>query len=258
MKLTFLGTGTSFGVPVVGCTCGVCTSGDERNRRSRHGLLLQDGQRTLLVDTPPELRLQLLAAQVSSVDAVFLTHPHADHVHGIDDLRVFSAHGRSSLPVHVASEYESELHDRFSYFLSKDASSMPGTTIPGVELELFEDRERIEPAGVSMQVIGFPHGSYRSYGFRTGSLAVVVDAKKIPDDAWELLDGVESLVINALWFGKPHPTHFNIEEAVGVSERVGARQTFLTHLTHDVDHADAETRLPLNVRPAHDGLVIEV
>lgn len=258
MRLTFLGTGTSFGVPVVGCSCAVCTSSDARNRRCRHGLLLQDDAGTLLVDTPPELRLQLLSARVSSIDAVFLTHPHADHVHGIDDLRVFSAHGRSSLPVHVASEYEAELHDRFSYFLSKDAASMPGTTIPGVELVLFEDRDRIEPAGIPMQVIGFPHGSYRSYGFRVGTLAVIVDAKRVPDDAWDLLAGIETLVINALWFGKPHPTHFNIEEAVGVSERLGARQTFLTHLTHDVEHENADSRLPATVSPAYDGLVVEV
>ena len=135
---------------------------------------------------------------------------------------------------------------------------MPGTTIPGVELTLFEDRDRIEPAGIPMQVIGFPHGSFRSYGFRVGNLAVIVDAKRIPDDAWELLAGTDTLVINALWFGKPHPTHFNIEEAVAVSERLGARQTYLTHLTHDVDHADAESRLPPTVRPAHDGLVIDV
>jgi phosphoribosyl 1,2-cyclic phosphate phosphodiesterase len=258
LRLTFLGTGTSFGVPVVGCTCPVCTSDDERNRRSRHGLLLEDAGGTLLVDTPPELRLQLLSAGVSKIDAVFLTHPHADHVHGIDDLRVFSAHGRSTLPVHVASEYEAELHQRFSYFLSKDVTSMPGTTIPGVQLELFRDRDRIAPAGLAMQVIGFPHGTFRSYGFRAGDLAVIVDAKRVPDDAWDLLAGVGTLVINALWFGKQHPTHFTIEEAVGVSERLGAGRTFLTHMTHKVDHADAEKRLPANVRPAHDGLVVEV
>jgi len=257
LKLTFLGTGTSFGVPVVGCRCPVCTSDDLRNHRGRHGLVLQDAGGTLLIDTPPELRLQLLAAAISHVDAVFLTHPHADHVHGIDDLRVFSVHGRSSLPVHVAAEYERELQDRFAYFLSRDAASTPGTTIPGVELVLFEDREHIEPAGIPMQVVGFPHGTYRSYGFRTGSLAVVVDAKRVPDDAWDLFAGVETLVINALWFGKSHPTHFTIEEAVDVSERLGASRTFLTHLTHKVDHADAERRLPGSVHPAHDGLTIE-
>ncbi len=258
MRLTFLGTGTSFGIPVVGCRCPVCTSEDLRNHRGRHGLMLQDSEGTLLIDTPPELRLQLLEAAVSHVDAVFLSHPHADHVHGIDDLRVFSVHGRSSLPVHVAAEYERELKDRFAYFLSQDAVSTPGTTIPGVELVLFGDREHIEPAGISMQVIGFPHGTYRSYGFRTGNLAVVVDAKRVPDDAWDLLEGVETLVINALWFGKPHPTHFTIEEAVEVAQRLGASRTFLTHLTHKVDHADAERRLPDSVHPAHDGLTIEV
>jgi phosphoribosyl 1,2-cyclic phosphate phosphodiesterase len=220
--------------------------------------VLQDSEGTLLIDTPPELRLQLLAASISHVDAVFLTHPHADHVHGIDDLRVFSVHGRSSLPVHVAAEYEQELHDRFAYFLSRDAVSTPGTTIPGVELTLFEDRECIKAAGIPMQVIGFPHGTYRSYGFRTGNLAIVVDAKRVPDDAWDLLEGVETLVINALWFGKPHPTHFTIEEAVDVSRRLGVSRTFLTHLTHRVDHADAEKRLPDSVHPAHDGLTIEV
>ncbi|MDH3427212.1 MAG: MBL fold metallo-hydrolase, partial [Gemmatimonadota bacterium] len=134
----------------------------------------------------------------------------------------------------------------------------PVTTIPGVELRLFEDRERIDPAGIAMQVIGFPHGTFRSYGFRTGLLAVVVDAKRVPDDAWELLEGVETLVINALWFGKPHPTHFTIEEAVAIGERIGASRTFLTHLTHDVDHADADRRLPDGVQPAYDGLTIEV
>jgi len=258
LKLTFLGTGTSFGVPVIGCSCAVCTSSDVRNRRSRHGLLLECHTGTLLIDTPPELRLQLLAAEVSNVDAVLLTHPHADHVHGIDDLRVFSVHGRSTLPVHVASEYEQELHDRFAYFLGPNAVSLPGTTIPGVELALFDDRDRIDPAGIPLQVIGFPHGTYRSYGFRTGNLAVIVDAKQVPDDAWNLLSGAETLVINALWFGKPHPTHFSIEEAVEVAERIGANRTFLTHLTHSVDHADAERRLPASVRPAYDGLSIEV
>jgi len=258
LRLTFLGTGTSFGVPVVGCKCAVCMSSDVRNRRSRHGLLLEADTGTLLIDTPPELRLQLLAAKTSHVDAVYLTHTHADHTHGIDDLRVFSVHGRSSLPLHVASEYEDDLRDRFAYFLGPSATSLPGTSIPGVELKTFEDRDRIEPAGIPMQVIGFPHGHQRSYGFRTGKLAVIVDAKRVPEDAWSLFEGVETLVINALWFGKSHPTHFTIEEAVETAERIGATRAFLTHLTHSVDHADAERKLPDSVRPAYDGLTIEV
>ncbi|MGI9038171.1 MAG: MBL fold metallo-hydrolase [Gemmatimonadota bacterium] len=258
MKLTFLGTGTSFGIPVIGCGCDVCTSGDSRNRRFRHGLLLEADSGTLLVDTPPELRLQMLAAGVGRVDAVFLTHPHADHVHGIDDLRVFAAHGHSTLPLHVAAHYEDEMRERFAYFLGPDAASRPGTTIPGLDLVLFEDRDEIRAAGIPLRVIGYPHGSYTSYGFRTGDLAVIVDAKRVPEDAWDLLDGVRTLVINALWFGKLHPTHFTVEEAVAVSERIGAEHTWLTHLTHKVEHADAEARLPDGVRPAFDGLTVEV
>jgi len=258
VKLTFLGTGTSFGVPMIGCACDVCTSDDPRNRRTRHGLLLEDESGTLLVDTPPELRLQLVAARTSRVDAVFLTHPHADHVHGIDDLRGFAVHGRSTLPVHVAARYEAELRRRFDYFLGPDASSQPGTSIPGIELVLFDDRDEIEAAGLRLRTIAFPHGQFESFGFRTGDLAVVVDAKRVPEDAWGLLEGVRALVINALWFGRKHPTHFTVEDAVEVAARVGAERTWLTHLTHEVEHSDAERRLPAGVRPAYDGLTVEV
>ncbi len=217
MKLTFLGTGTSFGVPVVGCECDVCTSDDSRNRRTRHGLLLEGDGGTLLVDTPPELRLQLVAAR-----------------------------------------YEAELRRRFDYFLGPDASSQPGTSIPGIELVLFDDRDEIEAAGFALRTIAFPHGQFDSYGFRTGDLAVVVDAKRIPDDAWDLLAGARTLVINALWFGRRHPTHFTVEEAVDVAERLGAEQTWLTHLTHEVEYSDALRRLPAGIRPAYDGLTVEV
>lgn len=258
MRLTFLGTGTSFGVPVVGCRCAVCTSTDPRNRRMRHGLLLREGERALLVDTPPELRLQLLAAGADRLDAAFISHPHADHVHGIDDLRVFTSHGAENLPVHLAAEHEEELRARFSYFWGPDAEAGPGTTIPGLDILPFADRDRINAAGFELDVIGFPHGWTWSYGFRTGGLAVVVDGKSVPDDAVPLLAGVDVLVINALWFGHPHPTHFNVEEATEVAQRIGAGRTYLTHLTHRLDHERLTARLPAGVEPAYDGLTIEV
>ena len=258
MRLTFLGTGTSFGVPVPGCNCAVCTSDDPRNSRTRHGLLLEEAGRRLLVDTPPELRLQLVAAGVDSLDGVFITHAHADHVHGIDDLRAFTERVGDRLPVFLAAEYEEELRKRFAYFWGPDTRTDPGTSVPGLDLVTFEDRDRIEVAGFDLDVVAFPHGWFRSYGFRVGDLAVIVDAKEVPDDAVPLLHGVRVLVINALWFGNPHPTHFNVEEAVETARRLEAGTTYLTHLTHRVDHADLESRLPAGVKPARDGLTIEV
>ncbi len=258
MRLTFLGTGTSFGVPVPACDCAVCTSGNPRNRRTRHGLLLEEGGRRLLVDTPPELRLQLLAARVDHLDAVFITHPHADHVHGIDDLRAYTTRAGYRLPVFTAAEYEEEFRTRFAYFWGPDARTTPGSSIPGLDLVTFEDRERVEAAGFDLDVVAFPHGWFRSYGFRVGDLAIIVDAKEIPDRAVSLLQGVRVLVINALWYGNPHPTHFNVEEAVEASRSIGAGTTYLTHLTHRLDHDELESRLPATVKPAWDGLTIEI
>ncbi|MCL7971538.1 MAG: MBL fold metallo-hydrolase [marine benthic group bacterium] len=258
MKLTFLGTGTSFGIPVPGCGCAVCTSDDPRNQRTRHGLLLEQGGRRLLVDTPPELRLQLVRAGVDGLDGVFITHPHADHVHGIDDLRAFTAHADDRLPVHLAAEYEDEMKRRFHYIWGDEVRLNPGTTAPRLNLTTFEDRDRVRAAGLDLEVVAFPHGWFRSYGFRAGEVAVIVDAKRVPEDAMELLTGVRVLVINALWFGRPHPTHFNVEEAVETARALEAESTYLTHLTHRLDHADLESRLPAGVQPAYDGLTIEV
>ena len=258
MRIRFLGTGTSFGIPVVGCRCEVCRSDDPRNRRTRHGLLLEKGGRRLLVDTPPELRQQLVEAGVRRLDAVFLSHTHADHVHGIDDLRIFTLRSERPLPLHVAEEYAGELADRFGYIFGEERRPSPGTSVPELEMVPFGDREPVEAAGLDLTPVAFPHGAFRSYGFRSGPLAVVVDAKGMPDGAVELLEGVEVLVINALWFGNPHPSHFNVEEAVEVAERLDAGRTYLTHLTHRLDHEELASRLPASVRPAHDGLEVEV
>lgn len=258
MKLRFLGTGTSFGIPVVGCRCEVCRSDDPRDRRSRHGLLLEAQGRRLLVDTPPELRLQLVDAGVRQLDAVWITHPHADHTHGVDDLRIFTLRSGEALDVHVAEEYAGDLRSRFSYIWRRGREPSPGTTVPDLTLRTFTDRERVRAAGLELTAVGFPHGSWQSYGFRVGDLAVIVDAKSVPEDAVSLLSGVDVLVVNALWHGDPHPSHFNVEEAVEVARRLGARRTYLTHLTHRLRHAELADRLPEGVQPAHDGLEVEL
>ena len=257
MRVRFLGTGTSFGVPVIGCDCATCRSSDPRDRRTRHGLLIEAGGTRLLVDTPPELRLQLLRAGVERLDAVFLSHEHADHTHGIDDLRIFSLRQRRPIPFYVAREFDAGLRSRFSYIWG-DAPSQPGSAVPRLDLTLFDDRDVIEPGGLPLQVVALPHGAYRSYGFRVGGLGVLIDAKSVPEDAMEVFAGVDVLVANALWFGDPHPGHFSMEEAAATARRLRAGRTYITHIAHRTRHEDIERRLPAGVTPAYDGLVVEL
>lgn len=258
MNLTFLGTGTSFGVPVIGCECPVCTSADVRNHRLRHALLVEREGRRLLVDTPPELRIQLVRAGVRSVEAVFLSHPHADHVHGIDDLRIFSLRDGQPLPLYVAGEYEDEVTRRFAYIWDTASADVEWVPVPQLTLHTFEDRDTLEVCGMQLIPIAFPHGGYGSYGFRMGDLAVIIDGKRVPEDAVPLFEGVRVLVINALWFGNPHPSHFNVEEAIETARKLQAQRTYLTHLSHRLDHETLESRLPDGVLAAYDGLTIEI
>jgi phosphoribosyl 1,2-cyclic phosphate phosphodiesterase len=257
MKLTFLGTGTSFGIPVVGCDCAACTSDDPRDRRTRHGALVETGEGRLLVDTPPELRLQLLAAGVDRIDAVWFTHIHADHVHGIDDLRVFTVrHG--GLPAWAGTEYHERMAGYFEYIFDEGYQPVKGSAKPRVHLEDLRPYEPVEILGRSFIPVMVPHGFVQVYGFRVGGLGYITDGKLLPPKTLEALRGVDVLVLNALWFGRPHPSHFNVEEAVEAARAVGARRTFLTHLTHRVTHAELLERLPEGVEPAYDGLSIEV
>lgn len=259
MKLTFLGTGTSFGIPVIGCRCPVCTSSDARDRRTRHGAFLSwdDGTR-VLIDTPPELRLQLVRAGVDGVDAVWFTHLHADHLHGIDDLRIFSLRTKESIPAFASEETRKSLVERFGYIFDPNIRVDPGSSKPQIELHPLEAGREEIVAGHRFTPLEVPHGSVKVFGFRTGNLGYITDAKRVPPPALAALSGVEVLVLNALWWGDPHPTHLNIEEAMEVAEIVGAERTYFTHLTHRNLHADLERTLPDRIRPAYDGLTIEM
>jgi phosphoribosyl 1,2-cyclic phosphate phosphodiesterase len=259
MRLRFLGTGTSFGIPVIGCSCAACTSSDPHDKRTRHAALLRsdDGARNLLIDTPPELRLQLLAAGVEQVDAVWYTHGHADHTHGIDDLRVFSRPDRAPLPTYADEANAEFMRRKFAYVFDDDYQPIGGPKVR-LNLQIFRDYQPVDVAGFSLMPIGLPHGDVLSYGFRCGALGYVTDAKLLTEQARTVLSGLEVLVLNALWFGKPHATHFTIEEAVRTAEEVGARMTYLTHLTHRVTHEQLLRELPPHVRPAHDGLEVKI
>lgn len=257
MRLTFLGTGTSFGVPQVGCNCRVCTSTDPRDKRTRTGALLDVGSTTLLIDTAPELRLQLIAAGRSHVDGVLYTHEHADHTNGIDDLRIFSVKGRRALPLFGPPETLASLQESFRYIFDPSVGVFAGTSKPDLDLRPLAEGVEQDVVGVPVLPLGFRHGYGRVFGYRVGPLAYLTDVKEVPDEARARLQGLEVLVLNALWW-RPHPTHLSIDEAVETAQALGARQTWLTHLSHETGHADLAARLPPGIQPAHDGLIVEV
>lgn len=256
MQLTFLGTGTSFGIPVLGCPCAVCASDDPRDRRTRSGALLRLPGGTLLVDTPPELRIQLLREKVTSVDGVWITHTHADHLHGIDDLRAFSS--RRSLTMWVPAMHRAELRTRFPYIFDPTVSLQPGTTRPEIDVVPFEPLVPVSILGAAIVPLPVPHGVTTVFGFRAGTLGYVTDGKMLPPATLAALKGVRTLVLNALWWGDPHPTHFNVEEAIAAARAVGAERTWLVHMTHRIRHAEIERMLPDGILPAYDGLTVEL
>jgi phosphoribosyl 1,2-cyclic phosphate phosphodiesterase len=257
MRLTFLGTGTSFGVPQIGCGCAVCRSADPRDKRNRSAALVEAGGSTILIDTPPELRLQLLAGGISKVDAVLYTHEHADHTNGIDDLRMFSVRQRRALPIFGPPETLERLRTGFRYIFDDTVQAYEGTSKPTLELHAIEPGRVVDVAGVPVLPLAFEHGHLRVYGYRIGSLAYITDVKAIPEAERRQLQGLDVLVLNALWW-RPHPTHLSIAEAVQTAQALGARRTYLTHLTHETGHAELAAQLPAGVLPAYDGLTVEV
>jgi len=257
MRLTFLGTGTSFGVPQIGCGCPVCRSADPRDKRTRSGAVLETGGATILIDTPPELRVQLIRAGLSRIDAVVYTHEHADHISGIDDLRMFSMRHRHPLPVYGPGETLDRIRSSFHYIFDESIRPYEGTSKPSLELHAVEPGVPVRVAGLEVMPLAFRHGHLRVFGYRFGRLAYLTDVKAIPEAERRRLLGLDVLVVNALWW-RPHPTHLSIGEAIEAAQALGARRTYLTHLTHETGHADLAARLPPGILPAYDGLTVEV
>lgn len=257
MRLTFLGTGTSFGIPQVGCGCPVCRSTDPRDARSRSGALLETGDANILIDTPPELRLQLVRAGVSRVDAVIYTHEHADHTHGIDDLRIFTLRGGRPLPVYGPPETLDRLQRTFRYIFDDSVEAFRGTSKPRLDPRPLEPGKETVVAGQPVLPLAFPHGHLRVFGYRFGDLAYITDVKAVAQAERAHLRDLRVLVLNALWW-REHPTHLSIAEAINTARELGAERTFLTHLTHETGHAELARQLPPGVVPAYDGLTVEV
>lgn len=256
MRLTVLGTGTSFGIPQIGCSCRVCTSPDPRDRRSRTAAVLQSGAGTILVDTPTELRLQLTGNGIRAVDAVLYTHEHADHIAGIDDLRAFSLRRDGGFPVFGPAATLETLRQQYRYIFDETVRVPAGTSKPRLTLHPIPAGSRTRIAGVDVLPLALDHGHSIVFGYRFGQIAYLTDVKRVDPDAVSALRGVRALVLSALWW-REHPTHQSIPEAVAVARAIGAERTWLTHLTHETAHADLLERLPSGIEPAYDGLIVE-
>lgn len=211
----------------------------------------------LLIDTPPELRMQLIANGIDRVDAVLFTHDHADHTHGLDDLRAISVRRDGALPMFGSAETLNSLTRKFPYVFDEKIKPQPGTTKPEGHARILVPYESVTIGDADVTPVPVPHGDMTVYGYRIDDLAYVTDAKVIPPAAVEALKGAKVLVVNAL-FRTEHPTHLSVPEAIEVARVIGAERTFLTHLTHDNFHADLEAELPRGVTPAFDGLTVRI
>ena len=251
MRVTFLGTGTSVGVPRIRCECRVCTSTDPRNKRLRCSIVIDHLGHSILVDTPPDLRTQALRHDLRRVDAVLFTHAHADHLHGLDDVRSYCFGRDEPIPVYADRPTLDRITRVFDYaFDSAWAQAVPRLSLNPIEgdLELF---------GLQVRPVTVLHGRLPVLAYRVGRFAYVTDCKTIPDEAMSQLRGLDVLVLGALRY-KEHPTHLTVDEALEVIDELSPRHTYLTHIAHDLDHEATNDFLPEGVELAYDGLILEV
>lgn len=253
-ELIILGTGTSVGVPVVGCGCAVCNSADPRNRRTRTGVFVPAAEGNFVIDTPPELRLQLLREKVQMVHAAVFTHAHADHIFGLDDLRIFGHRLKAEIPLYCEEPVEAHLRRAFYYAFDPDAAAPHKFAAPRLRFQRI-DLEPFEVLGATVVPIRLLHGRLPVLGFRIGDFAYCTDCSFIPEESFPLLEGLDTLILDALR-DDPHPTHFSLGEALDVVRRLKPRRTYFTHISHRLEHAATNARLPPGVELAYDGLRI--
>lgn len=254
VEVIVLGTGTSHGVPMIGCDCAVCTSDDPHDKRTRPSIWVQYGGVRCLVDTAPELRLQCLANGIRAVDAVLFTHHHADHVAGLDDLRRFNWMTKRAVPCYGTERTLAGVQRMFSYAFEPNVHSPHSR--PLLEMHTIEDRP-FDVKGVEILPIPLMHGSMPVLGFRFGPFAYCTDCHVIPDGSLQRLRGVEVLILDALRHDE-HPTHLSLKQAAQFAERIGSSRTYFTHMAHQLKHADTNANLPSGMALAHDGLRIVV
>ena len=253
LKITVLGSGTSVGVPTIGCHCDVCSSSDPRDNRLRPSILVSYEGHNVLIDTTPDFRFQALRAHIERLDAVLITHSHADHIMGLDDVRPYNFRQRGQIQIYAAPDTIGAIRRCFPYIVDgvKKESNVPqldAREMDGSPFDLF---------GVEFRPVPILHGRQTIYGFRFGEAAYLTDHSDIPPESMEDLRGLDVLFLDALRY-KPHPTHSTVDRSVKTAQTLGVRRAFFTHICHDLGHARAESLLPPNIRLAYDGLELTV
>ena len=260
LRLTVLGSGTSMGVPTLGCGCRVCRSADPRDHRTRPSALLSVGGRNIVIDTSPDFRYQALRAGIERLDAVVFTHGHADHILGLDDIRPFNIKQKRDVPVFASAETLAILKRTFAYIFDGAATQ---STLPGVQLHViggpFRPLETAAAEGDGIELVPVPamHGELPVLGFRFGQAAYLTDFSAVPDSSLPLLEGLDDLILDALRY-TPHPMHSNVEQSLALVRELRPRRAWFTHICHDLPHAETNARLPEGVQLAYDGLSFEV
>ncbi|MBM3811011.1 MAG: MBL fold metallo-hydrolase [Acidimicrobiia bacterium] len=253
MQITVLGSGTSVGVPTIGCHCKVCTSTDPRDNRLRPSVLVRYGGKSILIDTTPDFRQQALRARIERVDAILFTHWHADHIMGLDDVRPFNFRQKEPIPIYGSERTVEAVLTCFRYAFSESTGQ---TNIPRLQPKVLNSGP-FELFGTEVHPVPLLHGRDEIYGFRFPGFAYLTDHSEIPEQSMGMLEGLDVLFLDALRH-KPHPTHSTVERSLKHVERLGPRRAYFTHVCHDLAHEETENRLPEHVRLAYDGLEITV
>lgn len=253
MKITFLGTGTSQGVPLIACTCNVCQSNDSRDKRLRTSVLIEEKGKTFVIDTGPDFRQQMLRENVKTLDAVLFTHEHKDHIAGFDDIRAFNYIQKKKMDVYASARVQEAIRREFAYIFSD--FKYPG--IPEINLFLLENKSTVIH-DVDFLPIEVMHYKLPVFGFRINDFTYITDANYISDAEKEKIKGTKVLVLTALR-REPHISHFNLEQAIELAKELNAEKTYFTHISHQLGlHAEVQKELPPNIELAYDGLKIEV
>ena len=254
--LIFLGTGTSHGVPMIGCECSVCQSTNPKNKRTRSSVILGFPEGNLLIDTSPDLRGQFLRERLLAADSILFTHPHVDHLFGLDDTRRFSAlNGGKNVEVYCSEHVEREIRTKFAYVFDPLVQKYPVGGIPKLTLIRIQAEKEFQVLGKKVLPLKIKHGMMEILGFRIGNLAYCTDAKTIPEETIEQLYGLETFIVGCLRYD-PHPTHMGLSEVLELVERIKPKRVFFTHIGHGFDHENISSELPANIQPAFDGLYL--